>query len=149
MRTANKMRDLAQRLLTYEAFADGASEPAESATIRVYERLRQGLSEVAGVATFHSLASRALALAQTEVPNLSAVQLSADAVLLGFTEIEHKFNIDKVHAGEFPAGEAGIIFITRFIDLLHVFLGEATTLSLLRATWPGAAFHEESSENGG
>jgi hypothetical protein len=36
----------------------------ESATLRVYEKLRQSLGEFAGVAGFQSLASRALALAR-------------------------------------------------------------------------------------
>jgi len=142
------MRNFAQLLLAYEAFSGSASDPAESATTRVYGRLRQGLGEFAGVASFHLLASRALALAQIEVSSLSAVRISADGALQGFGEIEHQFDIDKVQAGEFPAGEAGIIFIARFIDLLHIFLGEASTLSLLRVTWPGAAFDDQSSGDG-
>ena len=40
MTTPPKMRDLAHRLLTYEAGADKSSEPRESATLRVYEKLR-------------------------------------------------------------------------------------------------------------
>ncbi len=142
------MRDLALRLLDYEAFADQTSEPAESATLRVYEKLRQGLGEFAGVAGFHSLASRALALARTEAPSLWAVRVSADGALQGLGEIEHKFDIDKVRAGEFPAGEGEVILIARLIGLLLLLLGEALTLSLLRVTWPGAAFDDCSSEKG-
>jgi hypothetical protein len=143
------MRDLAQRLLAYEAFADEASDPAESATLRVYEKLRQGLGEFAGVAGFQSLASRALVLARKEAPILSAVQVTANGALQGLGEIEHQFDIDKVQAGEFPAGEGEIILIARLLGLLLLFLGEALTLSLLRVTWPGADFYECSSENGG
>ena len=148
MTTPSKMRDLAQRLLDYEAFAGKTSEPTESATLRVYEKLRLELGEFAGVAGFQSLASRALVLAKTEAPSLNAVRVSADGEIKGLGEIEHQFDIDKVQAGEFPAGEAGIIFIARFIDLLHIFLGEASTLSLLRVTWPGAAFDDQSSGDG-
>jgi hypothetical protein len=143
------MRDLAQRLLAYEAFADEASDPAESATLRVYEKLRQGLGEFAGVAGFQSLASRALVLARKEAPILSAVQVTANGALQGLGEIEHQFDIDKVQAGEFPAGEGETILIARLLGLLLLFLGEALTLSLLRVTWPGADFYECSSENGG
>jgi hypothetical protein len=142
------MRDLAQRLLAYEAFAGETSEPAESATLRVYEKLRQGLGEFAGVAGFQSLATRALALARTEAPSLSAVRVSAEGALQGLGEIEHRFDIDKVRAGEFPAGEGGIILVARLIGLLLLLLGEALTMSLLRVTWPGAAFDDCSSENG-
>ena len=68
MTTAPEMRDLAHRLLTYEAGAGKTSEPMESPTLRVYEKLRQSLGEFAGVAGFESLASRALALAKSEAP---------------------------------------------------------------------------------
>jgi len=148
MSAAPTMRDLAQRLLAYEAFADKTSEPANFATLRVYEKLRQGLGEFAGVAGFQSLASRALALARTEAPSLSAVRVSADGSLQDLGEIEHQFDIDKVRAGEFPAGEGGTILIARLLGLLLLFLGEALTLSLLRVTWPGATFDDCSSENG-
>jgi hypothetical protein len=141
-------RDLAQRLLAYEAFAGKTSEPAESATLRVYEKLRHGLGEFAGVAGFQSLAFRALALARTEAPSLSAVRVSADGVLQGLGKIEHRFDIDKVRAGEFPAGEGGITLIACLLDLLHLLLGEASTLTLLRVIWQGATFDDCSSENG-
>jgi hypothetical protein len=148
MTTQPKMRDLGQRLLAYEAFAGETSEPADSATVRVYEKLRRGLGEFAGVAGFQSLASRALVLARTEAPSLNAVRVSADGALHGLDKIEHQFDIDKIRAGEFPAGEGGNILIARLLGLLLLFLGEALTLSLLRVAWPGAAFNDFSSENG-
>jgi hypothetical protein len=101
------MRDLAHRLLDYEVVAGKSGDPSESATLRVYEKLRQGLSEFAGATGFQSLASRALALARTEAPSL----------------------------------------IARLLGLLLLIVGEALTLSLLRITWPGAAFDEGSFEN--
>ena len=148
MTTPPKMRDLAHRLLAYEAFAGETCEPADSATVRVYEKLRQGLGEFAGVAGFQSLASRALALARTEAPSLNAVRVSADGALHGLGKIEQRFDIDKIQAGEFPAGEGGTILIARLLGLLLLFLGEALTLSLLRVAWPGAAFEDFSFENG-
>jgi hypothetical protein len=148
MTATSKMRDLAQRLLDYEAFAGKASEPGESATLRVYEKLRRGLGEFAGVAGFQSLASRALALARREAPILNAVRVSADGFLQGLGEIELQVDMDKVRAGEFPAGEGEMILIARLLGLLLIFLGETLTLSLLRVTWPGAAFDDCNSENG-
>jgi hypothetical protein len=71
------MRDLALRLLTYEAGAGKSFEPMESPTLRVYEKLRQSLGEFVGVAGFHSLASRALTLARPEAPSLSAARVTA------------------------------------------------------------------------
>jgi hypothetical protein len=148
MTTSPKMRDLTQRLLAYEAFAGETAEPEDSVTLRVYEKLRQGIGRFAGIAGFQSLASRALALARTEAPSLSAVRVSADGALQGVGEIEHPFEIDKVRAGEFPAGEGGIILIARLLGLLLIFLGEPITIRLLRNAWPGAPFDDYSSEMG-
>jgi hypothetical protein len=148
MTATPQMRDLAHRLLVYEAGAGETSEPTESPTLRVYERLRQGLGEFAGVAGFQSLASRALALARIEAPSLSAARISADGALEGLGEIEHQMDTDRDRAAEYAAGEGGIILISRLLGLLLIFLGEALTLSLLRATWPAAALEDGNLENG-
>ena len=147
-----KTRDLARSLVACEAEASTTSLQTQPATVRVYEKLRQGLGEFAGVAGFQSLASRALALARTEAPSLSAARISTDGALQGLgrglDEFEHQIDIDKDRAAEYPAGEGGIILISRLLGLLLLFLGEASTLSLLRVTWPGAAFDDCNSENG-
>ena len=149
MTTPPTTRDLAHRLLAYEVVLAQTSEPSESATLRVYEKLRQGLGELVGGAGFYSLASRALALARTEAPSLSAARLAADGSLQGLGELEHqKMNIDKDRAAGSATDEAGIILIARLLGLLLLFLGEALTLSLLGVTWPGAALDDRSSENG-
>ena len=143
MTTPPTTRDLAHRLLAYEVVLAKTSEPSESATLRVYEKLRQGLGELVGGAGFYSLASRALALARTDAPSLSAARVAADGSLQGLGAPEHQMGIDKDRTGE-----AGIILIARLLGLLLLFLGEALTLSLLRVTWPGAALDDRSSENG-
>jgi len=146
------MRDLAHRLLTYEAGAGETSEPTESPTLRVYEKLRQGLGEFAGVAGFQSLASRALVLARMEAPTLSAARISADGALQGLgqglDQFECQIDNDKDQSAEYAAGEGGIILISRLLGLLLIFLGEALTLRLLRVTWPGSALDDCNSENG-
>ena len=143
MTTLPEMRDLAHRLLTYEVDADDASKPVGSTTLRVYEKLRQSLVELAGAAGFQSLASRALTLARSEVPSLSAVRVAPDGNLQGMSAIEPPINVekDRVH-------EAGVILISRLLGLLLIFLGEALTLSLLRNAWPGEAFDDRNSGNG-
>ena len=148
MTATPQMRDLAHRLLMYEAGAGETSEPTESPTLRVYEKLRQGLGEFAGVAGFQSLASRALALARVEAPSLSAARISAAGALEGLGEIEHQIDTDRDRAAECAAGGGGIILISRLLGLLLIFLGEALTLSLLRVTWPGAALDDCNSEYG-
>jgi hypothetical protein len=143
MTTLPEMRDLAQRLLSYEAGAGNTSEPVETTTLRVYQRLRQSLSELAGSAGFHALASRSLALARSEVPSLSAVRVGTDGNLEGLSSIEPSIKVeqDRVHEG-------GVILISRLLGLLFIFLGEALTVSLLREAWPGAALDDRNSIRG-
>ena len=143
MTAAPGMRDLAHRLLVYEAGAGKASEPLEFPTLRVYEKLRQSLGEFVGVAGFYSLASRALALAKPEAPSLNMTVVSGDGALQGLGEFEPEIDMDKD-----LAGEAGIILIARLLGLLRIFLGEALTLSLLRNAWPDEAFDDRNSVQG-
>lgn len=143
MTAAPEMRDLAHRLLTYEAGAGKNSEPIESPTLRVYEKLRYSLGEFVGVAGFHSLASRALALAKPEAPSLNVAHVAWDGALQGLGEIETQIDMKKD-----PACEGGIILIARLLGLLRIFLGEAITLRLLRNAWPGEVFDDRNSVNG-
>jgi hypothetical protein len=148
MKAAPGMRDLAHRLLTYEAVAGKSSKPMESPILRVYEKLRQSLSAFAGVAAFESLAFRALTQAKSQAPDLWAVRVAEDGSLQGLGEFDPQLEMDKDQAGEYPAGEGGIVLIARLLGLLLIFLGEALTLSLLRNAWPGATIDDRSSENG-
>lgn len=143
MTTLPEMRDLAQRLLSYEADTGDISEPMDSATLRVYQKLRQNLVGLAGSAGFHSLASRALTLARSEVPSLSVVQVGTDGSLEGMSTIGPSIKVeqDRVYEG-------GVILISRLLGLLQIFLGEALTLGLLRDAWPGAALDDRNSVNG-
>jgi hypothetical protein len=126
-------RYLAQRLLTYEAVAGKNSETTDSASLRVFAKLRQPLITLAGVAGFRSLLSRALTLARTEAPSLSAVQVAADGSLQGMDELEPQIDKDQ-------AREAGAILIAQLIGLLLIFIGEGLTLRMVQDVWPEAAF---------
>ena len=152
MTAAPEMRDLAHRLLTYEADAGSGSEQTGTPTLRVYEKLRQSLSAFAGVAAFEALAFRALTQAKSEAPGLWAVKVAAGGALQGLgqgvDEREPQIDKDKDMAGEFQPGEGGIILIARLLGLLGLFLGEALTLNLLRNAWPGAALDDHNSGNG-
>jgi len=149
MTSAPEMRYLAHRLLTYEAAAAKTSEPMGSPALRVYEKLRQSLSAFAGAAAFESLAFRALTQAKSEAPGLWAVQVAADGYLKGLGKSEPQIDMDKDLAGEFSAGDGGIILIDRLLGLLRIFLGESLTLSLLRSAWPGEVFDDRNSAHGG
>jgi len=138
-----ELRDLVRRLLAYEANVGENSEPMESATLRVYEKLHQSLDALAGGAAFGSLATRALALAKEEAPTLGVAQIAANGSIQGLSELEPQItnDLDRV-------GEGGVILIGHLLGLLLIFLGESLTLSLLRTAWPGASFDDRNSGNG-
>jgi hypothetical protein len=77
-----------------------------------------------GVDGFQALASRALALAKSQSPRLSAVQVTANGGLQGLGEVESQTDSEE-------DGEAGIILIALLLGLFLTFLGEATTLRLI------------------
>lgn len=143
MSTPPELRDLASRLIAYESDVGQSSGLLESAALRVYEKLRQSLSAFAGAAAFQSFAFRALSQVQSEVPRLWAVQVAEDGSLEGLSDIK-----SQIHNDPDLTGEEGTVLIARLLNLLHIFLGEALTLSLLRDTWPGAAFDDRSLGNG-
>jgi len=143
MTTFPEMRDLAERLLTYEANAGNISEPVESTTLRVYEKLRQSLGQLTGAAGFRALGSRALMLARSEVPSLSAVELAADGSLQGMSATEHPINVE-----EDRVRDGGVILISRLLGLLVIFLGEALMMNLVRDVWPDAASDDGNPQDG-
>jgi hypothetical protein len=120
----NKTRDLARSLVASEADAGTTSLHTEPASVRVYERLRRQLGAPVGVDGFQALASRALALAKSQSPRLSAVQVTANGGLRGLGEVESRTDADE-------DGEAGIVLIAQLLGLFLTFLGEATTLRLI------------------
>jgi hypothetical protein len=131
-------RNLAGRLLAYEAAAGENSEPTESAAFRVCEKLRQPLCSLAGVAGFRSLLSRALALARAEAPSLSAVQVSTDGSLKGLDELGPQRDKDM-------ANEGGALLIAQLLGLLLTFIGEGLTLRLVQDAWPESAVDDRDS----
>jgi hypothetical protein len=143
MSTSPEMRDLAARLVAHESVVGKSPAPAESSTLRVYEKLRQSLSSIVGAAAFESFAFRALMQARSETQHLWTVQIAADGSLVGLGDLESQIDDDM----DLP-GVEGTILIARLLNLLHIFLGEALMLSLLRDAWPGAAFDNRSSGNG-
>jgi len=133
----NKPRDLARSLVASEADASTTSLHSEPATVRVYERLRRQLGSPVGVDGFQSLASRALALAKSQSPRLSAVQVAANGDLRWLGEAKSETGAD-------ADGEAGIILIAQLLGLFLTFLGEATTLRLIEDLRLQADAHTES-----
>jgi hypothetical protein len=147
------MRDLAQRLLAYEAAAANASkslEPSgslESAAppvpaLLVYEKLRLSLTTFAGAAAFEALAFRALTQAKSEAPSLWPAQIAAGGSLQGLDALDPQVEMHKDLADKVQAGDGAVVLIARLLGLLRTFLGETLTLSLLRTAWPGELFDD-------
>ena len=141
--TPSELQELVRRLLAYEAVAGKTPDSSESATLCVYEKLRQSLHAFAGIAAFQALATRALTLARAEAPSLGSLQVAADGSLQTLGESEPRVNPEMVQLGD-----GGVVLIDHLLGLLVTFLGEALTLSLLRNAWPGASFDDQNSGNG-
>lgn len=109
--------------------------PSGSAFFRVYEKLRRQLCALAGTAGFQSLASRALTLARSEAPGLSAVELTADGYLQGIGELD-------LQPDDHETGEREVILIAQLLGLLLTFIGEALTIQLVLDMWPEAALDD-------
>ena len=139
MMLSRETRDLAQRLIDYEAGAGETSGPKKSAVIRVCEKLRLPLSAIVGVADYRSLLSRALTLARLEAPGLSAVQVTTDGSLQDLAETGSQIDQGR---GE----EGGVILLAQLLGLFLTFFGAALTLQLVEDVTPSLKAITESSE---
>src|SRR5665213_1374282 len=98
-RATPKMREFAERLMAYETRRHNFSETKTPAAIFVGEKLRPHLAMLLGNVGFRALLSRALALANAEVPWLRAVHVKADGSLEGLDELETQIDADKIFEG--------------------------------------------------
>ena len=96
---------------------------------RVGEKLRSPLATLMGNTGFHALLSRALALAQAEVPWLQAVHVKADGSFGGLDELEARVHSDEIFPG-------CVVLLAQLLDLLVVLIGENLTLRLVGEIWP-------------
>jgi hypothetical protein len=113
-------RELARRLLAYEAAEQGTANADTQAVCRVCDKLRRPLTTLAGAAGFRSLLARALTLAKKESPLLDAWEVKSDGSLEGLN-------------GE--AAQSGAVLIAQLIGLMMTFIGESLTLRLLHDVW--------------
>ncbi len=121
------LRDVAERLLRYEAVA----EKPETAAFRVSEKLRHLLSTLLGAAGFRALLARALHLAKAKVPELSAVEVKSDGSLAGLSKVSR-------HSRSTPMAKGEVMLITELLALLDTYIGEALMLRLVQDVWPKA-----------
>jgi hypothetical protein len=124
-----KLQELAERLLSYETISSRSSGARAWRVFHVFEKLRQPLVPLTGVGGFRSLLSRALAIANAEIPWLSGLHVRSDGSLEGFDELGAKLSQEDIARGETE-------LVGRFIALLVTFIGPALTLQLLQDAWP-------------
>ena len=117
---------LARRLVVLEALRVESPDPGGGGVTRVCDKLRGPLAKLAGQAGFHSLLSRALALAKAADPSLAAVQVRIDGTLGGHDA-----------ARDPPGGpEPGTAVVAQLLGLLETFIGVALTMRLVCEIWP-------------
>ena len=116
-----KTRQLADRLVAFEAAAKKTSDEDLNATCRVCEKLRHPLVTLTGTAGYSSLLLRALMLAKREAPALSAVELQLDGSLRGLKD---------------EAAQAHPVLVAYLLSLLITFVGLDLTMGLVHDIWP-------------
>jgi hypothetical protein len=134
--------NLAAQIVAHEATIGAFAGVMTPAAFRVCEKLRRTLTALAGSAGFHSLLSRALVVAQREIPSLSDVRVGADGSLeagIIHTQIAQDRKVRGVQDKNAKGGDGGLLLAAEFLGLLHIFIGEAMTLRLVRIIWPSAS----------
>lgn len=123
------MRDFAKRLIVYETRANKSSEAKTLAACLVSEKLRPHLATLIGNLGFRSLLSRALVLANADVPWLRAVHVNTEGSFEGLPELGAQVDPDEIFEG-------CVILLAQLLGLLVAFIGLDLTLRLVREAWP-------------
>lgn len=129
----SSMRDLAKRLLEYEATSSRADEPVQSAE-QVWDKLRIVLTRFAGADGFTSLMRRAVALARAEYPFLALIMVRTDGSISGLEDSV----ADPEGRGVEVEGAVSAV-TAHVLVLLEKLIGETLTLRLVRDAWPEIA----------
>ena len=141
-RATPQLRHLAKQLMVYEKLGSKATEAETPVAFPVNEKLRPHLSQLMGKAGFRALLSRALALANHEVPWLRAVHVKADGALEG---------VDRLRAEITPSEfiEGRVELLAQLLGLLIAFIGTNLTLHLVGEVWPHVPLHNLNFGDGG
>jgi hypothetical protein len=124
------IRGLAGQLIAIEAGSN--KPPAAEEVVRVVEKLRVPLIKFAGVVGFRSLLSRALALANAEVPSLKVLHVLSDGKLERVGELAQSQDAEALENG-------ATVLVAHLLGLLVTFIGQPITLRLVQDAWPDAS----------
>jgi len=123
------MRDLAVRLMAWEAKASRSSGTRPKEVFLVCEKLRPHLSGLMGKTGYRALLSRALVMARQKASLPGTMRVTAEGTLDGLDEPEMRVDANKLAVGS-------AILIALLLELLAAFIGENMTLQIVREVWP-------------
>ena len=135
------MRDFAERLIAYETRGNKSSATKAPAAFLVSEKLRPHLARLMGKVGFRELLSRALALANAEVPWLRAVRVKADGAFEELDELGAQVDPYEIFEGR-------VVLLAQLLGLLVDFIGGSLTLRLMREIWPKIPLNDLDFGNG-
>ncbi len=127
-RSAPKLREFAQRLIAFDQRGNSAHAQSPH-SFAVCDKLRPHLATLMGNAGFRALLTRALALANADVPTLHALHVNPEGSLAGLEDLAAEVD---------PADivEARLVLVTQLLGLLIAFIGENLTFRFVREVWP-------------
>jgi hypothetical protein len=140
-RATPQMRSIAKHLVVYDTARDTSSE-ANDAAFAVTDKLRPHMATLMGIGGFRALLSRALVLANGEVPWLHAMRVNADGGLEGLAEIDGQLG-----AAEFLEGR--VVLLAHILGLLVAFIGPDLTSRIVRDILPQIPLDKFDFGNGG
>lgn len=125
--TIPAIQDLSKRILAEEAHTPFSA----------FEKLRQHLAKLVGIAGFHSLLARSLVLATPKALWLLGVRVGSDGTLEDFHEGDP--------LSEALVAEGCTALLAQFLALLVTFIGESLTLRLVQEIWPTVRLNDMNS----
>jgi hypothetical protein len=143
-RATSKIRNFAARLIAEEMKMAKSFETQKPTAFQVFDKLRPQLAMLMGEGGFRALMSRALALANTEVPWLKGVRVKTEGhgYLEGLDDLKTQVSAKEVTEG-------AVVLLAQLLGLLSAFIGEELVLSLARDVWPAVSLDDLDSGDGG
>ena len=128
-RITPRFRDFAERLISVGATQAKSAASKPPTVFAAIDELRPSLAQVVGTLGFSAVLSRALTLANADVPWLRAVQVKPDGTLEGLDELEA--NVDPK-----DIAEGSVVLLAEFVSLLAELIGERLVLQLVQQAMP-------------
>jgi hypothetical protein len=140
-RATPQLKNLAIRLISYETNGNKSSGKINPAAFQILEMLRPHLAALMGNGGSRALLSRALVLANAEVPWLRMMYVNADGSLQELEQARTRHEPD-----EFLRGR--VVLLAQLLGMLVALIGESLTLHLVREVWPKVPLNNLGFANG-